>query len=75
MKQLQPGEVCRGYVKKYFLQKLYAFFSYKNLVYKNVKAWNCSKIKNIAVILLVAISISVLNASAKKRCYYKKKVY
>ena len=33
-------------------------FSYKNLVYKNIKALNCSKIKNIAVILLVAISIS-----------------
>ena len=34
------------------------FIFYKNLVYKNIKAWNCSKIKNIVVISLVAISIS-----------------
>ena len=33
------------------------FILYKNLVYKNIKAWNCSKIKNIVVILLVAIFI------------------
>ena len=34
------------------------FIFYKNLVYKNIKAWNCSKFKNIVVILLVVISIS-----------------
>ena len=34
------------------------FIFYKNLVYKNIKAWNRSKIKNIVVILLVAISVS-----------------
>ena len=34
------------------------FFFYKNLVYKNVKASKCPKIKNVVVILLVAISIS-----------------
>ena len=34
------------------------FFFYKNLVYKNIKASKCSKIKNVVVILLVAISIS-----------------
>ena len=34
------------------------FFFYKNLVYKNVKASKCPKIKNVVVTLLVAISIS-----------------
>ena len=34
------------------------FIFYKNLVYKNIKPWNCWKIKNTVVILLVAISIS-----------------
>ena len=34
------------------------FIFYKDLVFKNIKAWNCSRIKNIVVILLVAISIS-----------------
>ena len=36
----------------------YTLLFYKNLVYKNIQAWNRSKIKNIVVILLVAISIS-----------------
>ena len=31
-------------------------YLYKNLVYKNVKASKCPKIKNVVVILLVAIS-------------------
>ena len=35
------------------------------LVYKNIKAWNCSKIKNIVVILLVAISLSFKGFSQK----------
>ena len=39
-------------------KKYYTFFFYKNLVYKNIKASNRLKIKNIVVILLVAISIS-----------------
>ena len=38
-------------------EKYYIFFFSKNLVYKNIKAPNRSKIKNIVVILLVAISI------------------
>ena len=33
-------------------------FFYKNLVYKNIKASKCLEIKNIVVLLLVAISIS-----------------
>ena len=37
------------------------FISYKNLVHKNIKASKYSKIKNIIVILLVAISISFEN--------------
>ena len=32
------------------------FVFYKNLVYKNIKPWNRSKIKNVVVILPVAIS-------------------
>ena len=36
--------------------KVLALFSYKILVQKNIKACNRSKIKNIAVILLVALS-------------------
>ena len=36
----------------------YTFFFYKNHAYKNVKAQITPKIKNIVVILLVAISIS-----------------
>ena len=36
----------------------YTFFSYKNHVYKNVEAQIAPKIKNVVVILLVAISIS-----------------
>ena len=47
------------------------FIFYKNLVYKNFKAWNNSKIKNIVVILLLAISISFKGFN-KKWCFYKK---
>ena len=47
---------------KTYILKLYKnytlFIFYKNLVYKNIKPWNCSKIKNFVAILLVAISIS-----------------
>ena len=41
------------------------FIIYKNLVYKNIKAWNHSKIKIIVIILLVAISISFHGFSQK----------
>jgi hypothetical protein len=35
-----------------------ALFFYKNHVYKNIEAQKCPFLKNIVVILLVAISIS-----------------
>ena len=44
-----------GKSKKFLFNTLFMF--YKNLVCKNIKPWNCSEIKNIVVILLVAISI------------------
>ena len=43
---------------KKFKMAITLFIFYKNLVYKNIKVWNCSKIKNIVVISLVVISIS-----------------
>ena len=48
--------VLKKWGKKLNLQ--YTFFVYKNHVYKNVEAQITPKIKNIVVILLVAISIS-----------------
>ena len=51
------------------------FFFYKNLVYKNIKASKCPKIKNVVVILLVAISISFEGFEKKWRSYKNKKVY
>ena len=52
---------------------IHFFFSYKNLVYKNIKAWNCFKIKNIVVILLVAISISFEGFGQKMMFLWEKK--
>ena len=49
------------------------FIFYKNLVYKNIKPWNRSKIKNIVVILLVAISISFEGFRKKWRSDKNKK--
>ena len=51
------------------------FFFYKNLVYKNVRLQNCSKIKNIVVNLLVVISISFARLHGKSDVLIKKKVY
>ena len=42
----------------YFIILGTLFFFYENLVYKNIKASNISKIKNIVVISLVAVSVS-----------------
>ena len=39
-------------------KQIYTFLFYKNLAYKNVMAYICSKFKDIVVILLVAIFIS-----------------
>ena len=53
----------QGILQAYILSKQLGkestlFIFYKNLVYKNIKPWNSSKIKNAVVILLVAIFIS-----------------
>ena len=48
----------REFVRSNRELKLYLFVSHKKLVYKNIKASKCPKIKNVVVILLVAISIS-----------------
>ena len=37
---------------------VYLALFYKNLVYKNIKASKCPEIKNVVVILIVAISVS-----------------
>ena len=47
------------------------FFFYKNLVYKNIKASKCPKIKNVVVVLLVAISIS-FEGFEKKMTFFQK---
>ena len=49
------------------------FFLYKNLVYRNIKASKCPKIKNIVVILLVAIFISFEGFSQKNDVLIKDK--
>ena len=46
-----------------FVSNEILFIFYKNLVYKNIKASNHSKIKNIVVISYL---LSLLKASAKK---------
>ena len=46
------------FIGREWLVQATLFFFYKNLVHKNVKALKCPKIKNVVVILLVAISIS-----------------
>ena len=53
---MSPKFVGFSYCLSEVLRTLFIF--YKNLVYKNIKAWDRSKIKNIVVILLVAIFIS-----------------
>ena len=50
------------------------FFFYKNLVYKNIKALKCPRIKNVVVILLVAISISFKGFEKKSDVLVKKRV-
>ena len=60
-----------SYMYTYFIILGTLFFFYKNLVYKNIKASNSSKIKNMQLFYQL-LSLSLFEASAKKRCYYKK---
>ena len=59
----------------FYLNNRTLFFFYKNVVYKNVKASKYPKIKNVVVILLVAISIYFRGFEKKWRSYKNKSVF
>ena len=53
---------------------VYMALLYKYLVYKNIKASKCPKIKNDVVFLLVTVSISFEDFKKKLMVLYKKRV-
>ena len=61
--------VCRSVCLTVGRSEITSLFSYKNHVYKNVEAQICLKFKNIVVILLVAISISLERSTVHLFCF------
>ena len=51
------------------------YFFYKNLVHRSIKPWNCSRIRNVLVILQVVISIFFEGFRKKWRSYKQVRIH